>query len=232
VSSEGKTGVRIFKGSAEVSTKSGETVVLANNQAVVVDPRGAAGPKIELPPAPTLTAPVAQAELPFVRPPQPSVHLAWSSVGGAARYQVAMDYNVEQAELLLSAAFEPAEVNATAHEMSGLDPGKYFWRVAGVTAEGLEGEFSRVWMFSVAPIPKASTAPRLEAGTADLDTVVEVSGRTDAGAKLTIDGQATKVLPDGRFAEHFRKTDRSVVVVRAEGADGQITEETLPIGRR
>jgi hypothetical protein len=232
VSGEGATGVKIFRGSAEVSTKGGQTVVLANNEAVVVDKKGEAGPKIELPPPPTLTGPAALAELPYARPPQPSVHLTWSSVGGAARYQVAMDYNVVQAELLLSAAFEPAEVSATAHEMSGLDPGKYFWRVAGVTAEGLEGEFSPVSIFAVMPIPPASTAPRLSAQAADLETVIEVSGQTDPRARLTVDGHPTKVLPDGRFAEHFRKTGRSVIVVRAEGPDGQFTEETLPVTGR
>jgi hypothetical protein len=230
VNDEGATGVKIFKGSAEVATTSGQTVTLAGNEAVLVDKQGGAGPRIALPPAPTLTAPHSQAELPYVPPPDPSVHLSWAAVGGAATYQVAMDYNVKQAELLLSAALESSDITGTEHAMTGLDPGNYFWRVAGVTREGLEGEFSQVSIFAVVPpVPKAAGAPPLEARTADLDSVVEVAGRTDPGAQITVDGHLAKVLPDGRFREHFRKTGRSFIVIRATGTDGQFTEEQLPV---
>jgi hypothetical protein len=230
VTDEGATGVKIFKGSAEVATKSGQTVTLAGNEAVLVDKQGGAGPRIALPPAPTLAAPHSQAELPYVAPPDPSVHLSWNAVSGAATYQVAMDYNVKQAELLLSAALESSDITGTDHAMTGLDPGNYFWRVAGVTREGLEGEFSQVSIFAVVPaVAKATGAPPLEARTADLESIVEVAGRTDPGAQITVDGHPAKVLPDGRFREHFRKTGRSVVVIRATGADGQFTEETLPV---
>jgi hypothetical protein len=232
VNDEGGTGVKIFKGSAEVSTTSGQTVLLADNQAVVVNKQGSAGPKIALPPPPTLTAPLTQAELPYVHPPNPSVQLTWNGGGGAHHYQVAIDYNVVQAQLLLSAAFEPADVTGTTHDLTALDPGKYFWRVAGVTPEGLEGEYSRVSIFAVMPIPAAATAPRLEAQTTDLESVVEVKGHTDAGVKLTVDGYPAKVLPDGRFSEHFRKTGRSFVVIRATSTDGQFTEEKLPVAAR
>jgi hypothetical protein len=40
VNDEGGTGVKIFKGSAEVSTTGGQTVLLADNQAVVVNKQG------------------------------------------------------------------------------------------------------------------------------------------------------------------------------------------------
>jgi hypothetical protein len=232
VSDEGATGVKIFKGQAEVSTLSGQTVSLTSNQAVLVDKKGGAGQRIALPPAPTLTAPPAQAELTYVAPPQASVHLVWNGVSGAASYQVAMDYNVVQAELLLSAALDPADVKGTTHDMSGLDPGQYFWRVAGVTPEGLEGEFSRVSLFAVVAPPKAAGPPRLEAQMADLTSVLEVKGRTDPSVQLTVDGYPAKVLPDGRFCEHLRKTDRSVVVIRATGPDGQFAEEKLAVASR
>jgi hypothetical protein len=232
VNDAGGTGVKIFRGSAEVSTTGGQTVILADNQAVLVDKLGGAGPKIALPPAPTLTAPQSQAELPYVRPPNTTAHLTWSAVNNAARYEVAMDYNVVQAELLLSAAFPPANVAETTYAVNALDPGKYFWRVAGVTPEGLEGEFSRVSIFAVMPAAPAASAPRLEARTEDLESVVEVKGRTDPGATLTVDGHPVKVLPDGRFSEHIRKTGRSSIVLRTTSADGQFTEETLPVAAR
>jgi hypothetical protein len=236
VTDEGATGVKIFRGSAEVSTTAGQKVTVTDNQAVLVDSKGGAGPKIVLPPAPMLVAPPTQAELPYVTPPQPTAHLTWNAVNGAHRYHVAMDYNVTQADLLLSAALDQSDVNGTNHDLSGLDPGKYFWRVAGVTPEGIEGEFSRVSLFAVMkqpePSPPAAAGPKLEAQTADLEGVLEVKGRTDPGAQITVDGFAAKVLPDGRFCEHLRKTGEPFVVVRATAADGQFTEEKLPVPAR
>jgi hypothetical protein len=234
VTDEGTTGVKIFRGSAEVSTTGGQTVKLANNQAVLVDKKGAAGAKIALPPPPQLTGPVSLAEVPYAVPPNPTVHLVWNAVGGAATYQVAMDYNVIQAQLLLSAAFDPASVPGTTHDMTALDPGKYFWRVAGVTPEGLEGEFSTVSIFAVLPVPPppARSAPRLSAQTVDLESIVEVTGQTEPGAQLTLDGAPAKVLPDGRFSEHLRKTGRDFVVLKVTRTDGQVTEEKIPVAAR
>jgi len=233
VSEQGATGVRIFKGEAEVSTKAGQTVTVTDNEAVLVDVQGRAGPRIPLPKAPTLVAPPTQATLPYVAPPHATAQLTWDAVGGATTYHVAMDYNLAQADLLLSTALEQSDVAGTSHELNSLDPGKYFWRVAGVTREGLEGEFSRVSIFAVVkqaePTP---VAPRLEAQATDLESVVEVKGRTDPGSQVTVDGNAAKVLPDGQFCEHVRKTGPSVVVIRATAADGQFTEQTLRVPGR
>src|SRR5207247_10166523 len=53
VTEEGGTGVKIFRRSAQVETKQGETVTLSDNTAVVVDTRGEAGARRELSTPPT-----------------------------------------------------------------------------------------------------------------------------------------------------------------------------------
>ena len=236
VDDEGGTGVKIFTGSAEVATTAGQKVTLADNQAVLVDAKGQAGPRIELPPAPVLVAPPADTEVPFVTPPETTAQLAWRVVKGAATYRVSMDYNVVQANLLLSAALEEPNIPSTSHELSGLDPGRYYWRVAGVSQEGLEGDYSKVSLFSVVrpPEPSAppSAAPRLVVQAADLESVLEVKGRTEPGAEVTVDGYAVRVLPDGTFNEFVRKTGQTFVVVKATTPDGQVTEEKRPVSRR
>lgn len=82
---------------------------------------------------------------------------------GAQTYRVAMDYHVHQANLLLSAALDQPGIAATAHELQGLDAGSYFWRVAGVSKEGLEGDFSRVsssrWSSPRRPSPPRAGHP-------------------------------------------------------------------------
>jgi hypothetical protein len=233
VTDEGGTGVKIFQGSAQVATKQGQTITLAGNQAILVDSRGQAGPKIELPPPPALVAPVAKAELPYVAPPHATARLSWDVVRGASTYRVAMDYNVVQADLLLSAALDIPGIGDTKHETMSLEPGRYFWRVAGVSKEGLEGDFSKVSSFSVVkaveppPPSPTDTAPKLSVDAPDiLSGVVQVRGRTDPGALVTVDGHTIKVLADGSFSEFLKKSDKPFIVVRATGANGQVTERT------
>jgi Glucodextranase, domain B len=232
VTDEGGTGVKIFQGSAQVATKQGQTITLAGNQAILVDAKGQAGPKIELPPPPGLVAPPIKAELPYVAPPLATAHLTWGEVKGAATYRVAMDYNVVQADLLLSAALDMPGIGETKHDTANLEPGRYFWRVAGVSKEGLEGDFSRVSSFSVIkalepPPSPTDTAPKLSIDTPDvLASVVQVRGRTDPGASVTVDGHAIKVLADGSFSEFVKKGDKPFIVVKATGANGQVTELT------
>src|SRR5262249_5035074 len=145
----GDTGVRIVKGQAQVPTSQGDKLTLTENEGLRVDKSGKASSKLALPGAPSAVAPPSQAQLPYAKPPAPTTTLAWNGVGAADTYRVAMDYNVTQANLLLSAALDAPGLKDTAHELKGLDPGKYFWRVAAVNKEGFEGAFSKVSSFSV-----------------------------------------------------------------------------------
>src|SRR5262245_30173523 len=106
VSAGGQTGVKIFSGQALLQTSQGQRITLQQNQAVLVDASGRAGRTLELPPPPTLLSPATKARLPLATPPLPSARLSWSEVTNGVTYHVALDYNVTQANLLLSAALE------------------------------------------------------------------------------------------------------------------------------
>ena len=234
------TGVKIFQGQAELRTVLGESVSLSGNQAVQVDAAGRAGARQDLPPAPSLLAPATRADLPYAAPPAAVTTLRWTGTPGAATYHVAMDFNVTQADLLLSAALDVPGVRDTAHELTGMDPGRYFWRVAGVTADGLEGQFSRVSLFSILPrSPSPSTSPPPEAPALLVDAletvapgVVRVAGRTAPGASLTLNGVAIAVSPDGTFGEYVRLPAAGTVSVRATTRDGRTREQTRRVGER
>jgi hypothetical protein len=237
----GETGVKIFRGQAEVETTQGQTIQLGENQAVKVDAAGKAGARLDLPPPPTLVAPAPRASLPFVAPPEVTAKLSWSPVAGGVTYRVAMDYNVTQANLLLSAALDEPGIATTTHELQGLDVGRYFWRVAAVNKDGVEGAFSRVSFFSVvepeSPRPTPPPGPRPPALVMlALDEVapgiVHVAGKTDPGAVVTVDGTEVRVLPDGSFSEYVRRSGPGGLVVRATGPDGQFTERTRAVPKR
>jgi hypothetical protein len=240
--SDSGTGLKIFRGQAELETRLGQTISLVENQAVQVDASGRAGERQLLPPPPVPLAPATRAALPFVAPPLAVTTLAWTAAPRAATYRVAMDFNVTQADLLLSAALDVPGIDATTHPLSGVDPGRYFWRVAGVTADGLEGAFSRVSLFSVlrpSPPPPAASpspppAPALELQELERVSggVLHVSGRADPGAALTVNGTRVSVMPDGSFSEYLKLGASGEVLVRSTARDGRTTEQRRPVPGR
>ena len=243
VADTGETGVKIFRGQAEVETSKGQKITLTENQAVQVDRAGQAGAAVELPPPPTLVAPAAKARLPLVAPPAASATLAWNAVKNGATYRVAMDYNVTQANLLLSAALDQTGISTTSHEIKGLNLGRYFWRVSAVNKDGIEGAPSRVSFFAVVepevPKPAATPTPGPEPLSLQIQAldevapgIVHVGGRTIAGATVTVNGTAVKVMADGSFSEYVRRSGGGDVVVRATGSDGQFTEQARPVSKR
>jgi hypothetical protein len=234
----GDTGVRIFAGEAEIETTQGQRITLAQNEAIQVDSAGKAGSKVALPPAPQLLAPAPKAELPYVAPPAATTTLTWKAVPNGETYHVAIDYNVVQANLLLSAALDKTDIRRTAEELQGLDKGRYFWRVAAVNKEGLEGAYSRVSLFAIVPpaTPPPPPPPETAAPTLSLAAVEEVAagivhvhGRAAPGSTVTVDGHEVKVSPDGSFSEYLRRTDRGEVRVRATAPDGQSSEQARPV---
>jgi hypothetical protein len=236
VGAAGETGVKIFRGEAEVETALGQRITLGENQALQVDAAGKAGATLDLPPPPTLVAPAPRAMLPLVAPPQATAKLSWNAVRHGVTYRVAMDYNVTQANLLLSAALDQPGITSTSHDVKGLTAGRYFWRVAAVNVNGLEGAFSRTSFFSViepeapAPVPTPGTkAPALAVQPPDevAPGIVHVGGRTDPGSTLTVNGNPVKVQADGTFSEYVRRAAPGEIVVRATGRDGQFTERAL-----
>jgi len=242
VGDSGETGVKVYSGQAEIETTQGQTITLLENEAVQVDAQGQAGDMQALPPAPKLLAPTLKATLPFASPPEASAELAWEAVVNGDTYHVALDYNVVQAELLLSATLDEPGIRGTQHELQGLDAGRYFWRVAAVNEAGLEGAFSRVSFFSVEPLPEPEPdvvepeldVPRLTvAAIAEVGTgVLHVHGRAEPGSTVTVDGYEIPVLPDGSFSEYVKRTGRAEVTVQATGPDGQSIEQARPVPSR
>jgi hypothetical protein len=241
VREDGETGVKIFRGQAEIETTQGQRISLNENQAVQVDAAGKAGARLDLPPPPTLVAPAPKARLPFVAPPQATATLSWNAVKNGASYRVVMDYNVTQANLLLSAALEETGVTTTAHDVEGLNVGRYFWRVSAVNEDGLEGAPSRVSFFTVvkpeapAPPPAPATGPPplvLNVLEEVAPGIVHVGGRTGPGATVTVNGAPVGVMHDGSFSEHVRRGGSSEVLVRATARDGQFTERARTVSRR
>ncbi len=225
VAGGGATAFQVFRGRIDGQTTSGDRVTLAANEGMKVDAQGRAGPKVTLPGVPVLTAPPPQADIAYPNPAEATTLLAWKAVPGAVAYHVLVD---------MTGTFNRPVVDrkdwkALSMELRGLEVGSHFWQVAAVDKDGTRGSFSEPSRFVVSrggsPPPSLTLEPLSPRGN-----TVQVKGRTEAGATLSVNGQPVDVRPDGSFNEFLTlSSGRQEVVVKATGADGGIAELRRPV---
>jgi FecR-like protein/glucodextranase-like protein len=227
VAESGDSDVRVYRGTTEVVTKSGERVALASSEALKVDAVGRPGSKQPLPSIPALLAPSHQAEITYPDPTRASTLLVWRAVQGAAGYHVMLDYSAYFNRPLVDSKHTDTSV-----EVRGLDPGKYYWRVAAVDKEGVEGAFSDFARFTVSRRGGAGTGggppPPLSIESLEVrGNILQVKGRTEPGASVTVNSQRVDVATDGSFNEYILldKPGKQTVAIRAIGLQGGTAED-------
>ena len=225
VSESGDSDVRQFRGTGHVETTAGEEIELGSREALAVDATGTAGPKRSLPGSPRLLAPPHQAEISYPKLAAATTLLAWEPVTEAVSYHVMLDYTPFFNRPLV----DQRSVGRSSWELTGLEAGEYYWRVAAENAEQEEGAFSESAQFAIVRSePRAAAPPPLSVETLDVRmNILQVAGRTAAGATVTINGQEVEVRGDGRFAEFLtlQGAGEQEVVIRAVGPDGGVNEE-------
>jgi hypothetical protein len=230
VQESGESSVKLYTGTARVETRTGDTVQLEANTQLKVDAAGKAGTPQSLPQVPVLLAPQHQAEITYQDPARATTLLLWKPVPGATGYHVMLDYNAYFNRPLVDRAgiVEPSV------EVRGLDAGKYYWRVAAVAKDGVEGSFSEFARFTVSRPPGGGRGtgdpPPLVIDSIEVrQNILQVRGRTEPGATLTVNGQRVDVAADGAFNEFIQlpaeKPGRQVVVFRAIGINGGLIEQ-------
>jgi hypothetical protein len=206
-----------------MQTRTGDQVRLAANQAVKVDAAGRAGPKQSLPERPLIVAPHDQAELPYPEPSRAVTLLAWKSVAGAANYHLTLDVSPHFNQPLV----DRREIKDVSQKVSGLEAGRYYWRVAAVTPQGLEGEATAALFTVTRAAAAVAPPPPLTLDSFELrDNILQLKGRTEAGGSVTVNGQRIDVASDGSFNEFItlEKTGPQTVAIRATGINGGVAE--------
>jgi hypothetical protein len=172
------------------------------------------------------------AEISYPDPTRATTLLAWKAVAGATTYHVMVDY---------SPYFNRPLVDRKGHgdpsvELRGLDLGKYYWRVAGADKDQNEGIFSDFARFTVTrPTGAASgTGPPPPLAIESLDlrqNLLQVKGRTEPGASVTINGQRVDVQGDGSFNEFITlpTAGKQLVSIRSTGINGGVNEQKRPV---
>jgi hypothetical protein len=123
------------------------------------------------------------------------VHFSWKPVSTAKLY----DFQTSTT-MMFNHVVAEKKVATTSVDVTGLDPGNYFWRVRALDDKNQFSDASEAHKFTLVVQGKEEQM-LLEVDNTELQgNVVEVIGRTEPGAALIVNGeQVADIQPDGHF---------------------------------
>ena len=188
--------ITVASGSAELNRGS-EHMDIGQFEKVTF-PTGGQMTKSQVLAPPELVQPLNLQPITVNDPKHDPVHFAWNAVATAKMYEF---------QISTTAAFNHVvmdkKIASESVEITGLDPGDYFWRVRAIDADAKTSDVSDPFKFILVVHGKEQEM-LLEVDSTELNgNVVEVIGRTEPGAALIINGeQVASIQADGHF-RHF-----------------------------
>jgi hypothetical protein len=144
---------------------------------------------------PNLSTPLNLQPLIEPDPKHTSVHFSWSAIPDAISYSLRVSTN----SMFTRIAVEKM-VSGTSTDLTGFDPGDYFWNVTAIDAHKKESAPSDAFKFTLISQGKSEEMLLEVDSTQFHGNVVELIGRTEPNAALIINGEAVAdIRPDGRF---------------------------------
>jgi len=185
--------ITVDSGSAEL-TRGNEHLDIGQWERATVTP-SAPITKTQVLAPPDLDQPLNLAPIIVADPKHDPVHFSWKPVATATSY----DFQVS-ATAMFNHLMAERKTATESVDVTGLDPGEYFWRVRAIDAKNAESEPSDAFKFTLVAQGKEQEM-LLEVDDTQIEgSVVEVTGRTEPGAALIINGeQVADIQSDGRF---------------------------------
>ena len=205
-----ETEIVMARGSADVQ-RGTERIELTQFQKATV-PVGGPITKSDVLAPPELAEPLNLAPIVGENPKAMSIHFEWKPVQDAVSYTLRIS-----ATSMFTKTVKTATVNGTSAEITGLDPGDYFWNVSAMDQKKRSSEVSDTFKFTL--VAQGKTQEMI----LDIDStqlhgrVAEIIGRTEPGAALIVNGQPVpNIAPDGNF-RHFTEPltpgEHTIVVI-------------------
>lgn len=222
-----KTEVTSYRGKTTVSTSKESVTLEGREKVAAMATSGTFAAKQALPDAPLPVLPADNRIYDLKTGDQ--VELKWSKVPEAARYRL----QISRSRLFVPDSTEvdlDDRVQTTARVKVSRE-GSYFWRVAGIQANGLTSDWSAVRRFKMVTEP-------LKAGTGDtappdltvfppqqMGNLFLVYGKTEPGAVVTVNAEPADVEADGSFKKTItvERDGATVLVVKSVDASGNET---------
>ncbi|HEY2646776.1 MAG TPA: FecR domain-containing protein [Candidatus Acidoferrales bacterium] len=191
-----ETEITVSAGAAQLSTSDGrQRVDIGRWERVVVPPSGGTLVKTNVLAPPDLAQPLNLQPLIVPDPKHAPVKFEWKPVPDAVSYELRISTTS-----MFSRIVEDRKLTGTSTEVTGFDQGDYFWDVIATDQEKRVSSPSDTFKFTLATQGKGQEM-LLEVGSTELHgNVVEITGRTEPGAALIINGeQVADVRGDGQF---------------------------------
>ena len=188
--------ITVDAGSAELN-RAGDHVDLGQYERATFAAGAPAGAiqKSQVLAPPQLVEPLNLQPIIVADPKHDPVHFSWKAAATAKMY----DFEISTTTAFNHIVTEK-KTGGTNLDVSGLQPGDYFWRVRAIDEKSDVSDASESYKFTLVAQGKEQDM-LLEVDDTELQgNVVEVIGRTEPGAALIINGAAVAdIKPDGHF---------------------------------
>jgi len=201
----------VSNGSAQVR-RGQEQVEVTQYQKVNIPTTGAISKSDVLAP-PELVEPINLTPIIAENPKVAAVHFEWKPVQDAASYSL----RISTTSMFTKIVKEVPKVSGTGVDITGLDAGDYFWNVTATSAKKLSSDVSETYKFTLVAQGKTQDMLLEIQNTQLVGHAVEISGRTEPGVFLIINGQPVpNIARDGTF-HHFTEPllpgEHTIVVI-------------------
>jgi hypothetical protein len=187
----------VASGTAQVQ-RGQEKIDLAQYEKATIPSSGAIQKSNVLAP-PELVAPLNLSPIIAENPKIFPVRFEWKPVQDAVSYTL----RISTTSMFTKTVKEAPLVRGTVVEITGLDPGDYFWNVTATDDKKQISEVGEIFKFTLVAQGKSQSMLLEIDGTQLHGRVAEIVGRTEPGAALIVNGQSVpNVSPDGSF-RHF-----------------------------
>ncbi|HTR47029.1 MAG TPA: FecR domain-containing protein [Verrucomicrobiae bacterium] len=186
--------ITVDSGSAELS-RGNEHVDIGAFERATIPAGGGSIVKTQVLAPPELTEPLNLQPIIVADPKHDPVHFSWKPSATAKMYDFQTSTTTSFNHIVME-----RKTAATSVDITGLDPGDYFWRVRAIDEKEASSESSDPYKFTLVAQGKEQEMLLEVAGTQLHGDVVEVMGRTEPGAALIINGEeVADIKPDGTF---------------------------------
>jgi hypothetical protein len=211
----------VKRGSGEIE-RNGEVVRLSNwekvsfqNQSKTMERATEIGPPAPITPGNMMPV--------FISPGEKAkeVEFAWTPMANAVGYRLKISHNPYFSSLLMDRKVDTPSVVVT-----GLPVGAYYWSVQSYDAAGKESVESEKNRFTI--IVKAKEKIDLALAIDPLiqhGHVIEVTGKTEAGARVMVNGREVPIVSDDGTFHYFTPplpNGESLITVTAQNAQGGV----------
>lgn len=176
---------------------------------------------------PGLVQPVNLQPIIVPDPKHTPIRFEWQPVDTASQYELRISDT-----MMFTRVLADRKTTDTAVEVTGLGPGEYFWTVKAIDAKDASSEAADPFKFTLVEQDKEQSM-LLEVDPVEFHgKVVEISGHTEPGSALLIDGEAVADIgTDGRF-RYFTEpmtTGDHVIVITGQDRRGGTATKRVPV---